>query len=122
MALLHHETELDNPELAPYELAERRAILVHKYYLGIELGYDPGMRCAVASWEVKHALRWRTARQHVHCEAQMAEIEHHRRFLTEREGHTVSWESAARDWIQNYAAAWRRGCDDREEQRDYRGY
>jgi len=93
--------------LAGYDPGERFAILEHKYFLGIEMGFDPGVQCAVTSWEAGYAVQWRQERQQADCRAQMAEIEGHRRYLSRLGGREVSGETAARHWIAHYAAGWR---------------
>jgi hypothetical protein len=106
------ETIVDEPDvpikyLGGYDAGERFAILEHKYYLGIELGFDPGTQCAVASWELGYAMQWRQQRQQTDCQAQMVEIELHRTHMSRQRRCEVSWEAAARDWIGRYAAEWR---------------
>ncbi len=93
--------------LSGYRPQERQAILVHKYYLGIELGSDPGLERAIESWERRYACSWRRERHLADCQAQMQEIDEHRRQLSLRHDREVSWEHAARNWISRYAAKWR---------------
>ncbi len=99
--------ELANPMLAVYEMPERRAILVHKYFLGIELACDPGIQAAIYSWERRCARQWRSERQMTDAHEQIVHIDEHRRLLNDKAGEEVSWESAAHDWITNHAAGWR---------------
>jgi hypothetical protein len=40
--------------------------------------------------------------------AETQEIERHKYFLSEKRGHDVGWELAARDWELHHAARWRR--------------
>ena len=100
--------ELAHPLLAGYDLPERKAILVHKYYLGLEMRNDPGLDCAIRSWETRYAALWRRQRHLCDCQEQIAEIEIHRTRMIELLGEPVSWEVAAHDWISQYAASWRR--------------
>jgi hypothetical protein len=39
---------------------------------------------------------------------EMREIERHKYFLSERQGHDVGWEFAEQDWERHHAARWRR--------------
>jgi hypothetical protein len=100
--------DLANPLLADYDLAERKAILVHKYFLGIEMHSDPGLANAVQSWEASYAMLWRRQTHLCDCMDQIAEIELHRTRLMDALGRNISWETAAHDWITRYAADWRR--------------
>ena len=101
------EEGLDSPLLRCYSFDERQAILVHKYYLGIEAGYDPGLSHAIASWESRFATDWRRRRHLDDCRQQMREIAAHRSGLIRQSGRDVSWEHAARDWIVRHASTWR---------------
>ena len=99
--------DLASPQLAGYDLPEQYAVLDHKYFLGIEMGFDPGLHCAIASWEAHHALCWRRQRHQADIQAQLAEIELHRQWLADINDCEVSWEAAARDWIGGHAEQWR---------------
>ena len=100
--------ELDSPQLARYRLSERRAILVHKYFLGLEMHYDPGLDCAIQSWETRFACVWRRERQMADCQAQLQAIEQHWELLRGASSAPVSWEQAAHDWVTQYAGEWRK--------------
>jgi len=39
--------------------------------------------------------------------AETTEIERHKYYLSEQQGHDVGWEFAEQDWEANYASAWR---------------
>jgi hypothetical protein len=99
---------LDSSLLSGYRLCERQAILVHKYYLGIEMGNDPGLACAIKSWESRYAEHWRRQRHLADCQEQIDKIEEHRRQLSRDIGREIGWETAARIWIGEHAAEWRR--------------
>ncbi len=101
------EFGLKSPLLLHYGLSERQAIIVHKYFLGIELDSDPGLMVAIDNWERYHAGRWRSEQHLDNCRAQMAEIELHRQELSRRRGRDVNWEAAAREWITAFAGKWR---------------
>jgi len=98
---------LNSPLLAAYRLCERQAIVVHKYYLGIEMGRDPGLTDAVKNWETRYAQLWRRERHLADCQEQIARIEEHRRDLSRQNGREIEWETAARLWIGQNAAEWR---------------
>jgi hypothetical protein len=99
---------LNSPLLSAYRLCERQAILVHKYYLGIEMGNDPGLARAVKSWETRYADLWRRQNHLAECQEQIGRIEEHRRQLSREIGQEIPWETAARIWIGQHAAEWRR--------------
>lgn len=100
--------ELNSEPLLGFPLEERQAILVHKYFLGIEMGRDPGLECAIRSWEARVALSWRREHLRAECQAQLEEIERHRFWLCAQRNENVSWETAAHDWVVHHAAEWRR--------------
>ena len=56
--------ELSHPSLASYSARERRAILVQKYFLGIEMNCAPGLDGGIRSWEARYGCQWRR-RQHL---------------------------------------------------------
>ena len=105
------EEGLASPLLVSYQQRERRAILAHKYYLGIELEHDPGLVSAIASWESRFASQWRRERHLLDCQEQIARIERYRCCLSRGVGVEVSWEAAARSWISRHAAHWRSTCE-----------
>ncbi|MFW6154429.1 MAG: hypothetical protein ACOC95_04345 [Planctomycetota bacterium] len=94
--------------LAHYDPAERDAIVDHKYFLGIEMGFDPGVLCAIESWEAHYAADWRRRRLVADWAAQRVEIERYREELARDGRGEITLEDAARGWIAAYAAEWRR--------------
>ena len=98
---------VDDPRLASYWPSERRAIIVHKYFLGVERGYGPTLEEAIASWEERHAHTWRCEKMRRDAEAQLALIERHREQLAREANRPVSFAEAARDWVQCHERAWR---------------
>ena len=42
------------------------------------------------------------------CPEETREIERHKYFLSEKQGHDVGWETAEQDWERHHAARWRR--------------
>ena len=99
--------ELIHPALAGYSARERRAILVHKYFLGIEMNCDPGLDRAIESWEHRYGCQWRREQHLSDCKEQMDQIDRHRRQLARRAGCDIPWEQAAHHWITRHAAQWR---------------
>lgn len=99
--------DISDPRLGRFSPSERRAILVHKYFMGTRLGYDPGLTAAIEDWESRHARIWREAKMQSDLQEQLREIERHKYFLSETAGHDVGWEFAIRDWMVKYAGTWR---------------
>lgn len=93
-----------NEELTP---DERKAIETHKYFLSQQAGRDVGMAYAIAHWLVHHAAKWRYERLRKELEEQWKEIEKHKWIESEKAGRDMG-SSAAVDWINKHAAAWRR--------------
>jgi hypothetical protein len=106
MSLAEHP-DYDHPLLQKYLPSERRAILVHRYFLGIDLGHDPGVEAAISSWEGGVANEWRRKKMHTDRVAQMSEVDRHRLQLSSRHGREVDWEEALWDWVRYHAANWR---------------
>jgi len=104
---LNSPSDLVDPLLKCFSLSERRAILVHRYYLGLELKKEPPLSSAIESWETHFARPWRRQKALRDVAAQLAEIERHKYFLSQKAGRDVGWETAAADWIQSHACAWR---------------
>lgn len=90
-----------------YGPAECRAIATHKYYLGLERGYDPPITEAVASWEQRFAFDWRSKKIRDDMDAQARAIERHRQNLAIVRGGDVTFADAARDWVDHHGAGWR---------------
>lgn len=90
-----------------YGPAEWHAIHVHKYFLGIDRGYDPSMEEAIQSWERQHANNWRARKMLRDAEAQIKEIEKHRLTLAAERGCSVSFNDAAHDWVDRFEREWR---------------
>ncbi len=98
------ENQYPESDLTPEEIA---AIETHKYYLSKEEGRDVGMAYAIAHWLVHHAARWRHEQLRKDIEDQWKEIEKHKWIESQKAG-TDLGSTAAMDWIQKYAAEWRR--------------
>src|SRR5262245_56502161 len=69
--------DLCDPVLDHYSPSERRAILVHRYFLGIELRQQPSLADTVRSWETSFARPWRREKALRDVAAQLREIEQH---------------------------------------------
>ncbi|UCG15653.1 MAG: hypothetical protein JSV19_10205 [Phycisphaerales bacterium] len=102
----------NDPLLAKYLPSERRAILVHRYFLGIERQCDPGLPAAIESWEAGVAVVWRQKKMHGDRVAQMSEIDRHRSFLSSVRGREVGWDEAVSDWVRKHAEDWRRSWEE----------
>lgn len=98
---------LSQPMLKKYWPSERRAVLVHRFYLSLELKREATLEETVRSWESGICLAWRRDKMRRDGQEQLKEIEKHKYFLSQRLGHDAGWEAAARDWIEHHAAAWR---------------
>jgi hypothetical protein len=91
-----------------YGTAESQAIEEHKYFLGTELHFDPGLDLAVESWERYHAAQWRAERMRRDAEEQVRVIEAYRLLLCERYRREVDFAEAAHEWVERFGAEWRR--------------
>ena len=87
--------------------AELREINLHKYFLSQKRGYDVGFEAARRDWEDKHSRRWREARHRAMLDLQCAEIARHKWLESEKARRDLGRE-AALDWIEKYAAKWRK--------------
>jgi len=106
--LLDNHPDFNHSSMTKYLPSERRAILVHRYFLGIERGHDPGLDATVQSWEDCIAPPWRQRKMKADRIAQMSEIERYRSDLSQSRGMDVAWEEAIADWARHHAAEWRR--------------
>jgi hypothetical protein len=107
-AALSDRSSVECPrELRDYPLSEQRAILVHRYFLGIEWKREPSLADTLASWEARFAQEWRRKKAMLDVAAQLKEIERHKYLMSERNARDVGWEEAAKDWIITHAGAWR---------------
>lgn len=106
-SLLNSASDLSDPGLKRYPDSERRAILAHRYFLGLELNREPTIADAIESWEARFARGWRRDKVLRDVAAQLREIERHKYHLSEKAGRDVGWERAAEDWISSHAGAWR---------------
>jgi hypothetical protein len=98
---------LQHAVLAPYWPSERRAIVVHKFYLSIEKRSEASIEEAVKSWETGVGTPWRRAKMRRDGLAQFREIERHKFLVSQTVGRDIGWEVAAKDWVEKHAAAWR---------------
>ncbi len=95
-------------DLSVYRPSERRAILDHKYYLGIELGYDPSLCEVIRSWEENYACEWRRKKMRRDAEVQVKEIQRCKDELSRQWGRSVEFTEAIRVWLDEHEAEWRR--------------
>ncbi len=93
--------------LQEFTVAELRAIDVHKYFLSLEAGHDVGMSHAVEHWRRHHSARWRQERIRHEISEQVKEIMTHKWIESEKAGADLG-SAAVIDWVQKYAAEWRR--------------
>jgi len=105
---LNDQTSVDcHKELGDYSPSEQRAILVHRYFLGIERKREPSIADTIQSWESRFAQAWRRKKALLDVRAQLKEIERHKYLMSEHAKRDIGWEEAAKDWIQTHASAWR---------------
>jgi hypothetical protein len=96
-----------HPLLAQYFPSERRAIVVHWFFLcADENRRVPGSE-AIGRWEGGPAKSWRKRKFWEDMHVQLNEIDRHKYLLSEKAGRDVGWEFAAEDWIRKYSADWR---------------
>lgn len=106
---------LSHSLLKKYWFSERRAILVHRFYRSLELKREASLEETVRSWESGICIVWRRDKMRRDGQEQLKEIERHKYFLSQRLGYDVGWEVAAKDWIENHAAAWREWWEEQPE-------
>jgi len=111
--LSHSDTS--DPRFDGYWPSERRAILVHRFYLGIESKRWVSIPEAIASWESGPGCIWRATKAKRDGEHQRAEIARHKWILSKHSGRDVGWDCAAEDWVVHHAAAWRRWWEQQPE-------
>ncbi len=100
-----------DPLLESFNSCERHAILVHKYFLGLEWGKDPGLEEAIEHWQQYYEVAWLNRVHRRAMERQIGEIREH------QAEHNLDFEAAAQKWIGQYAAEWRQwwegsGCEE----------
>lgn len=91
--------------------SEIRAVMEHKYFLGIELGFDPPMEMVIASWESRFACDWRARKMRKDAEVQVREIEAYRAKLSTEKGTPVTFRDAARLWVDRCECDWRKSWE-----------
>ena len=90
--------------------AQRTEIEKHKYCLSQERGYDVGLDVATDDWLQNHAEKWCQHRQQQMLAMQREEIRKHL-WIESEKAHKDLGRTAKLDWIQKYAAKWRRWYD-----------
>jgi hypothetical protein len=106
---------LSHPALAKFWPSERRAILVHRFYLSLGRGRDVAVEEAIASWEEGSCREWRSEKMRRDGCRQLEEIERHKYHMSRRAGYDVGWEAAALDWVTKHAAEWREWWEEQPE-------
>ena len=106
---------LSHPLVTSYWPSEQRAMLVHRWYLSIELKRQATVEETVQSWEKGPSKPWRKQKMLRDAEEQIRLIEKHKYLMSERCGHDVGIETAALDWVRNHAAAWRASWENRPD-------
>ncbi len=101
------EDLLSHSLLESFSLSERRAILMHKFSLSVELNQEVTVEAAVENWESGISQKWRRKKMRRDTQRQMNEIERHKYFLSQKFGRDIGWEAAAKDWVENHARKWR---------------
>lgn len=90
--------------------AQRAEIEKHKYFLSQKRGHDVGLPVATEDWLVHHAQQWCERRQEQMLAMQREEIRKHL-WIESEKAHKDLGRMAKLDWIQKYAAKWRRWYD-----------
>jgi hypothetical protein len=93
--------------LEGYLPSEVRALMEHKYFLGIERGYDPPIEEVIVSWETRFARDWRARKMRRDAEAQVREIDAYRERLIAERGTSVTFREAAHAWVDECECQWR---------------
>lgn len=98
---------LNDPLLAKYWPSERRAILAHRFFLSLDLKREATLQETLRSWEAGACVPWRRDKMRRDGQQQIREIERHKYLVSQKLGYDVGAETAATDWIEHHAAAWR---------------
>jgi hypothetical protein len=106
---------LFSPLLKNYWPSERRAILVHRFFLCLERQRDVSIEESIESWESGPSSKWRCEKMRRDGIQQLKEIERHKYLLSQEAGRDIGWEAAAQDWVEKHAAAWRRWWEELPE-------
>ncbi len=94
---------------------ELQAIMTHKYYLSLERKTEISLEEATLDFLDKYMEDFRQEQVRLHNLAQMKEIEKHRWIESQKQGHDIGAEAAAKDWRQKYAALYRNECESMEK-------
>ena len=93
--------------LKSYWPSERRAMLVHRFYLSGSLKRQATVEETINSWEDGAGRDWRRRKMRRDTKIQVGEIERHKYLLSESHGEDIGWETAAADWVCKHAKNWR---------------
>lgn len=111
-----------NDHLKSFSPCEYQAILVHKYFLGIQWHKDPTLSEAIDDWKKHYANEWQSRIHRKATKRQLAEIQRY------QFAHQLDFKVAAKEWIAKYAEQWRiwwekngcKECDGLDEDDAYR--
>lgn len=103
----HDSHLMSHSLLAKYWPSERRAILVHRFFLSISLDRQAPLEETLRSWESGVCIPWRRDKMRRDSQQQLKQIEEHKYHMSQKAGHDVGWEVAATEWVEHHAAAWR---------------
>jgi hypothetical protein len=112
---VHDPETLSHPRLRPYWPSERRAILAYRRTLAQREQREVSVEEAVERWEPGPSRLWRAKKAALDSAIQHNEIERHKYFLSQQKGYDVGEETAALDWVKNYARAWRTWWEEQPE-------
>lgn len=90
--------------------AELREIERHKYYLSQQRGYDVGFDCAADDWLARFGPEFNRRQLDRMLSLQREEIARHVWIESQKHCRDMRREASI-DWVQRYAAAWRRWYD-----------
>lgn len=89
-------------------------MIAHHVYLSLETHRPVSLEETIRSWESGACRSWRRRKMRLDGQEQLRQIELHKYFVSQRSGYDVGWERAAREWIENHAAAWRNWWEEQE--------
>lgn len=87
--------------------AELQAILDHKRTMAVTRGVEISLEEATEHFIQHYELDWLQEKQRRDLTEQRREIEKHKYFRSEKEGHDIGKARAAEEWCEKYAPIWR---------------
>ncbi len=91
-------------DLIPSEL---RAIEEHKYYLSQQEQREVSLEEAIVDFLINYETDFLVAKQIEDVQEQNAEIMKYKWIESEKEGHDIGTEKAAKEWVEKYGSIWR---------------